>query len=185
MTNTAKKLSKHQLDTASFALTAGVKAIEKYGRSYMTYDQVGNNWRTEIPYSFGAEEDLILWAKTFINNMHSDNLRYLGTLVKEISKFLAVYTSRKYTTTEKDGRPVIEYEADALKKHIWKECTHIAQLRKTQHKNNLKAKMSDDKKRAVEKREAKQQKAATKKYNSTITHQIQALFAEARTYREM
>ena len=45
--------------------------------------------------------------------------------------------------------------------------------------------MSDDKKRAVEKREAKQQKAATKKYNSTITHQIKALFAEARTYREM
>lgn len=184
MDNISQKPSKHQLDVASFALTVGVKAIEKYGRSYMTYDKVKNEWRTMIPYSFGAEEDLVLWAKTFINNLQNNSLAYLSGLVKDITKFLAVYTARKHLTAEKDGRPAVEYEATALRKRIWKECAHISKLREKQRKINAKAKLSKDEKKIITKQEKARRKTEIAKYNSTITNHVHELFAEARTYKQ-
>lgn len=179
--NTQKSIQR-KLDFTNFMLTIGVKAIEKYGTSYMTYAQVQNNWRTQVPYFFKAEEDLILWTKTFINNLQSNSLRYLRKLVKEIAEFLSVYTIRKYKTSEIE--PVKQSEISALQNRIWNECTHILKLRTQDEMARLRGQMPKQKQKVAKKQEKKKQQEYIAKYNATITSHVRDIFAEARTYRE-
>lgn len=187
MTDTAKKIHKprtKQLDFASFALGISIKAIEKYGTSYMTYKEVKNAWRTKIPYSVAAEDDLILWTKTYIRGIQNKNLSYLFPMVKDIADYLAKFTAQKYTTQEKEGRPVRKYEFSRLKSILWDENPYIKNLIEDNKKRqNLQHKPGAVKQ---ERMKRKQQKINNqKKYDADIHNQVQSLFAEARTYRGM
>lgn len=187
MTDTVKKTHKpraKQLDFATFALEISVRAIEKYGPSYMTYKEVKNAWRTKIPYSVVAEDDLILWTKTYIRGIQNKNLSYLFPMISEMADYLAKFTAQKYTTQEKEGRPVRKYEFSRLKSILWDGNPYIKNL----IEENKKRQKLQRKPGAVkqERMKRKQQKINDKKkHDANIHNQVQSLFAEARTYREM
>ena len=187
MTNTAKKTHKpraKQLDFVSFALQISIKAIEKYGPSYMTYKEVKNAWRTKIPYSVVAEDDLILWTKTYIRGIQNKNLSYLFPMISDMADYLAKFTAQKYTTQEKEGRPVRKYEFSRLKSILWDENPYIKNLiEENKKRQKLQRKPGAVKQERIKR---KQQKINDqKKHDKSIQNQVHALFAEASTYRGM
>ncbi len=186
MPNIVKRTHKpraKQMDFAGFALTISIKAIEKYGTSYMTYNEVKNAWRTEIPYSITAEDDLILWTKTYIRGIQNTSLSYLFPMISEMADYLAKFTARKYTAQGKKGRPVRKYEFSRLKNVLWDENPYIKNLMAAHEKRQA----LQDKPGALKKERDKrkrQRKAEQEKHDADISNQVRGIFAEAATYKQ-
>lgn len=97
-----KKKSRSEKTNKAFGLFTRFiteQFVEKFGKSYMTVENVGNKWRTQVDYSIEAEHFLIEKSKLFLRMLDtkdSDNLnpQFLCSVIKSMADYLSKYTMR-------------------------------------------------------------------------------------------
>ena len=152
------------------------KAIEKYGKSYMTVENTGNKWRGEIEYSIEIEEYLFTQSKLFIDMLDprdskSSNPQFLKPLVHEMSDYLSRYIKRGRTTNRNNV-------TKEIKKILWDENRHIQYiLSKQQEYREASNKISYTKQRN------KQKSIAKANFDYNIAKQVQSEFIAVNQYR--
>ena len=74
----------------------GAMFVEKFGTSYMRFEDIQDNWRSMVRYTPDAEAELLMYTKVYVRNLNYRCLDAMEILTGQIADFLAEYLVKKH-----------------------------------------------------------------------------------------
>lgn len=103
----------------------GAIFVEKFGTSYMRFEDTQDNWRSMVRYTPDAEATLLMYTKVYIRNLNHKSLNNLNVLIGQMSEFLAEYVVKKYTKQDDNA---IQSVTASIKESLWDKNNYIVKL---------------------------------------------------------
>lgn len=136
----------------------GTMFVEKFGTSYMRFEDIQDNWRSMVKYTPDAEAELLMYTRVYVRNLNYRCLDAMEILTGQIADFLAEYLVKKHP--KQDSSSVQSVTAD-IKASLWNKSGYIQTLLQKEQQAQERKKLREEAKALAAAKAAAKAAAAT------------------------